>query len=77
VDQSKSRTWVGEGRIGSRRTLVTFQIPENGPHRVEMEGGIPRIDGILRPDIPVRPVLGTSRGSYERPFVIDNTKEGS
>ena len=34
------------------------------------------IDGILRPDITVRAVLGKSRGVYERPInVIDNTKD--
>lgn len=77
MDQSKPRLWVGEARFGSRRTIVTFHLPESGPHEVEMEGNIPRIDGILRPDIPVRPVLGKSRGVYERPInVIDNTKEG-
>lgn len=70
------RIWVGETQIGSRRTIVTFQIQDGGPHQVEMEGNVPRIDGILRPDITVRAVLGKSRGVYERPInVIDNTKD--
>lgn len=72
-----NRQWVGEARYGGRRTLVTFQLPDGSERRdVVMDGGIPRINGTLRPEIRVRPALGKSRGCYERPRnVVDNTKE--
>lgn len=75
--------WIGEAQIGSRRTIVRFELPPPPPGiepdqyqpSVQMDGSIPRIDGELRPDIAVTYVLGRSRGRYERPAnVIDNTK---
>lgn len=71
MDDDQNRQWVGEGMLNGRRTLVTFTRPP-GSRTITLDGdGTPRIDGVLRPDIPVRRFLPRPDGAYERPPLGD------
>lgn len=75
MTENKPAVWFGEATFGSHRTQVAVPLPDHERHEVEMVGSVVRIDGELRPDIPVHRVLGKSRGVYERPAAIDNRGE--